>query len=246
MKLIEPPKWNHSFSSINTFTTICEERYAREKLRPWTDTPDSLRGNQIHDALEAWGMAGFDSTVYEEVVHDFADENNERHVLSREVLAQWMDRVRPVAESLHPKQTEFWIRKELDGCTQKLVGKVDLEAYNGPDGVEEPTIVDWKSVKTMRKKLTQTECDRSLQGLIYSWATGIRRVAFVYFTPNHDAEYVLSEYTDAQIQNAKRYVEHTARQIESRWKTGAWRRAFPGGLCSEKWCPAFNDCYPSD
>jgi len=234
--LVEPKRYNHSFSSIKTFAEICELRYAYEKLTPWEDTDASRRGNQIHSALELWGNYGFPSATS----HSYDEVLDTPGILSRNELEGWLSRVHTIAEKLVPREREFWIRTPLDGCARPLVGKVDLRAHHEDYG---EMLIDWKSVNNMRKKLTQTECDRSLQGRIYCKVTGIRRIGFVYFTENHEAELVTSEYTDKDLAEAWEFVCHTCRQIENRWKTGHWRKAFPGGLCSETWCPMFATCY---
>lgn len=227
----EPAKWNHSFSSIKTFLD-CEFKYAVEKVAPWEDNEHSLRGRHIHDALEYWADLGFDPESYPSVLQVPG-------ALSEKELQGWLDNVKEFAEGLIPLRQEFWIQQKLAGCRQKLVGKVDLQAQDA-DG---EFLLDWKSVTSLHKKLTQTECDRSLQGRIYSGATGVRRFKFAYFTPNHRVEIVESEYTDRDIAEATEFVEHTCQQIERRWETQHWRKAFPGGLCDPRWCSSFATCY---
>jgi hypothetical protein len=233
VELVEPAKYNHSFSSIKTFVEICELRYAHEKLAPWEDTDASRRGNQIHTALEHWAKLGLRDAAYQTVLCTPG-------ILPYADLQSWLDRVKGFAQCLAPVESEFWIRTPLEGCARPLVGKVDLRAVHADYG---EMLIDWKSVNSMRKKLTQTECDRSLQGRIYCKVTGVRRIGFVYFTENHEAELVTSEYSDKDLAEAWEFVCHTCRQIENRWKTGHWRKAFPGGLCSETWCPVFATCY---
>lgn len=238
LPVLEPPeKWSHSYSSINTFANICEYRYAAEKLTPFSANDNTRRGNQIHDFLEKWGALGFDPDRYEELLVD--------GFLPADELQRWTDRARPIVEQLRPVWTERWLRTDLEGCERGLVGKADLLSDNGPDGKDEPCLVDYKTVNSFRKVMTQVECDRSLQGRIYAFVTGVRRVAFIYLNPHHEATYVLSEYSQKQLDQTREFVEHTAQQIERRWETGHWRKCHPGGLCSPDWCSLFSTCYPS-
>lgn len=230
----EPAKYNHSFSSLKTFADICEYRYALEKVRKWEGGVDAQRGTQIHEALDAWASAGFAESELQKLLATPGP-------LSSQELEGWLRRVQPATAGLAVVRNEFWVRAELPGCAHPLVGKVDLHAKD-EDG---DLLVDWKSVNSMGKKLTQGECDRSLQGRIYAAVTGIRRFRFVYFTSNHDAEIVQSEYSDAQLDEAWKYVAHTCKHIEDSWRDQRWRRAFPGGLCSKTWCSSFETCYGS-
>ena len=107
-----------------------------------------------------------------------------------------------------------------------------------------PCILDWKSVKTMGKMFTPWEVKKSIQGLVYSWLTGIRNVAFGFFTPNHDIEWATATYSEQDIANWERYMIHHAKIIERKWVTQEWRTTQPGGLCSKKWCGLYEKCYP--
>lgn len=237
----EPARWNHSFSSLHTFTDICELRYAYQKTQPFEDTPASRRGSQIHDALDWWAKTGFNPDAYDDMVRIYGEA--EEGILTPQELGTWTDNVRELAQQLKPARSEFWIRHRLPGCERPLVGKVDLLANNGPDGVDEPTIVDWKSVTSMSKKPTDYEAGRSVQLMIYCMVVGVRRAALVYFTPNHTAEYVLVQFDADTLKRAARYAAHNCAAIEHRWKNGGWRKALPGGLCSQRWCPLYKKCY---
>lgn len=246
-------KRSHSFSALNTFATICERRYALERNRPWTDSPASLRGSQIHAALE-WAAKHYDPKLDHEGLliraadefHDGCPESVESFSkcgmawpLKRDVLLQWLMNTVNLWPRITPKRTEFWIKKSIPGCEWPLYGKVDLDC--GFDGLQ--TVWDWKSTANMNKVLSQYECDRSLQGRIYSWATGIRRVAFAYFSQYHEAQVVTSTYSEEDIAEVELWLSVTGQAVEGRWKSGLWALAEPTcGLCSETWCPDWKEC----
>jgi hypothetical protein len=248
-----PTKKSHSFSALNTFATICERRYALERNRPWTDTPATLRGTQVHEALE-WVAKHFDAsldietqlTIAADEFHD-ASEGSQACLercgqpwpLKRDILLKWLLNTVPAWRRLTPLECEFWVRRQIPGCAWPLNGKVDLNCKL--DGL--PTILDWKSTANMRKVLTQYECDRSLQGRIYSWCTGIRRVAFAYFSQYQEVEIVTSTYSEEDIDEVALWVAVTAKAVEDRWNTGSWTLAQPTcGLCSKLWCPEWEEC----
>lgn len=253
----KPARWppNHSFSSLKTFSEICERRYALDRHLPWTDTPNTLRGSQIHDALEwisnhLFTGAVEDSVdeVYAAAIRAFAAPAPEgarrERVLDADALAEWLNRTRSVWDIFTPCEAEYWIRKTIPGAEWPLVGKVDLRAdMLVRDASEAQVIVDWKSVNNMSRVPTEREFYHSLQPRTYSWATGIRRVAFVFFSQHHDAQIVQATFDDADIAWTELWLSETARALERRWEHGGWRLAPLGhGLCSERWCPHWEKC----
>ena len=246
-------KRTHSFSALNTFAMICERRYALDRNMPWIDNVNTLRGSQIH-AAEEWVGIHYDPTLDIETLLIQAathyddkcpeslackDKTGMLWPLDRATLTKWLLRTCDAWRDLEPLETEFWIRGEIPGCEWPIVGKVDLRAkYKGLE-----TVWDWKSTNNMGKILTPYQASRSIQGRIYSWLTGIRHVAFAFFSQYHDAEVVEVIYTEADIDEIALWVGEEARACEQRWETGGWALAQPTcGLCSEQWCTHWKEC----
>lgn len=242
----EPPtKYNHSASSIRDFL-ICEKRYAYYKLFvEWTDSTASLRGRQCHDCLQWLCERGFLKKNFDLAIAKHANTAEEyaAYPLNEAALRRWILNAWPAGINLKPTMMEFWIRRKLPNCQRPLVGRVDCKSLTDPEGREGTCLVDWKSVSSMDKMMSPYEVRRSVQGLAYALTTGIPTVSFVYFSEFHEAECVTHTYTDEELSNGLTYLSSICQAIEHRWKHGGWRLAAPGGLCSNKWCEAWDDCY---
>ena len=253
MKFIPIKAINHSATSFKTFLEICERMYAHSKTQPWTGSVDAARGDQIHCALEKGirrAIAHNGPFILGDLAKEFCADNEPasriesdpcRWPLSTYELGQWLDRaIVSFADVDEWHEAEEWARADIPGCERPLVAKLDAVCtYKGVK-----SIWDHKSTKSMGKKLTPYAAQRDIQGLCYSWMTGIRQVIWSYFTANHDAELVVVNYSDQEIANFEKFMVHHAQMIERKWETQDWRHCQPGGLCQARWCSLYDKCYP--
>lgn len=233
----------HSCSSLKTFATICELRYAKDRHLPWTDTPDTLRGSQIHNALE-WVMnqrVKDPSARITDLLASAAERfcGGPKEPQTKAEMVCWLKHAEPAVRRYEPVECEVWYEKPLPGCKWPFVGKVDLKALEE----NRPTIVDWKSVKNQLKIPTEWQFFHLIQPSAYAWLTDCRRVAFEWFTPYHASVRTLAEYTDEDLARTEAWLARTCQAVEHRWEHGGWALADPGcGLCCEKWCPHWSEC----
>jgi hypothetical protein len=252
---LEPHKYNHSATAIKTFLEICQRRYASEKLSPWTGSVDAARGDMIHAALEQAGrraMTHNGSMIVGDLPQIYCADNEPearrakdpcRWPLNTYEMTQWLTNAIDGSQDLRFTAVEDWYKAPVPGCVHPLLAKIDGVCSQGPNGLGE-CIIDYKSVKTMGKRMSPYEVKQSIQGKVYSWLTGIRSVAFGFFTSNHPIEWVSHTYTEQDIADFERFLIHTCKLIEARWKDQTWSTCQPGGLCSAKWCSLYKECYP--
>jgi len=258
---------NHSFSRLNTFTSICERRHAFDALVPEkADSPALRRGTHVHDALENMAeliIAGETAVAAAEAVGDDPPEGS----LSRDVLRGYLDRAVPVFEHLAPLKggVEAWFRK-IEGMP--IVGKIDLQSKRIPIFDERGLpvgskpglcVLDHKTTSSPARIQDGREARRSLQLRIYCLATEITTAGFLWFLPSGPVRGTLVEFTPEELETSRKWLQEELGVVDSRWAEAArkdgpgpqiegydlssFALAAPGhGLCSEKHCRHWFRC----
>jgi hypothetical protein len=251
---VERPK-RHSITRLNTFAEICERRYALECFEPWKDTPDSLRGKAIHDALETMIVAylvdhcGWEAALNKALESDYTG-------LVKIRVQHALERVLPILKHTKPIATEEWFEGEIraDFC-----GKIDYVSASTPvtdatgkviDSLAAPCILDFKTLKPGKSGLEVWQARRTLQLRAYAAVKGINTAGYVYIPWTDPAYVTLVRFSDAELDATERWIDAQCEVINRRWAQSKdksdlsqWALSAPGHfLCNDKWCPFWSQC----
>ncbi|MEE8522177.1 MAG: PD-(D/E)XK nuclease family protein [Gemmatimonadota bacterium] len=258
------PHKNHSYSRVSTFAR-CQRCYALDALdpEPFNSVP-AKRGSHVHSGLEAACTAMSLGVSAVEAVQIVIDLNKEGKIKGRfmehDEFTSYMLRARPVLEKLTPVEgkVELWFRKvqHLD-----FVGKIDLISGTLPDGRTHRCVVDWKTTGRPTNIPDQYKASKSLQLKTYCLAADTRYGAFVHFLPTGPAAIVCVEFSEEDLDIARRWLTRTVGVIEYKWREALIVKAFPQGdespkydlsgfslaspedpLCCEKHCRHWKEC----
>lgn len=236
-EIVPQKKVNHSASAVGQFL-ICERRYASQKARPFQPTVHTVRGTVVHLGIEGL-LAG---KSLDEVLEGLPKELDGFDVDLDEIRS-YLEHMKPALDLVEPVKSEYWIRERLPGCERPFVGKVDLLSACCPDGSDRKCIIDWKSVRSMEKSLTEFEAKKSIQARAYTLLEGINDFAYMYFTPYHDVRVTHVHFSEEEMRHSEAFLARTCRAIENRWETQDFRTVLPGGLCSKAHCEEWHNCY---
>jgi RecB family exonuclease len=262
----------HSFSRLDTFANVCQRRHAYDALlKDWVDTPASLRGNHVHDALETMAKHMIAGQTAVEAA-EYVAEHPPPGYLKEEALAGYLQRAVPVFEHITPIPggTEAWFDEAggLDIC-----GKIDLQSATTPvfDNYGLPThsvpglcVLDHKTTASPARIKDKWEAKKSLQLKIYCLATGARNAGFLWYLPSGPVKGTMVHFEEDDLAIAKLWLRHTTEVVQSRWaeakRNGSkmyghsdelvegydlsgFSLAAPGhGLCNAKFCEHWDRC----
>jgi len=268
---VSNPK-KHSFSRISTFSEICERRGAFDSLIPreWDSAPIK-RGNHVHDMLERMALLMIEGDTAVQAAEAVAESKLcTEGYLKPNVAANYLQRAVPVFEHLKPRKegVEAWFR-DVSGLP--IVGKIDLISETTPlvdpsgyviGSVDKLCILDHKTIGNPARMKGTYEAKKSLQLKIYCLATGARNAGFIYYLPTGAVRVVVVEFTEAELDIARTWLDLTLKTINRRWEeaaalsgreTGApevegfnllpFSLAEPGHpLCNAKFCDHWDRC----
>jgi hypothetical protein len=211
----KPKRINHSFSRVNTFSEICELRYAYDLIHPETEESFALaRGSHVHTIAEviAQGASTHDAVL--------AASTRGHNAIGQDAALAYAKQIKLALKAWKPRRIEEWFRSVGDVL---FIGKIDLEglvnlAEVGLSEEEqwEPAINDWKTTASTRNCKQQWEAERSLQLQIYCAARGVRVAGFTYLFQSSFRQ-VFVRFTDEQIERCLSWLEKQTVTIEGRW-----------------------------
>jgi hypothetical protein len=210
-----PKRIQESFSRVNTFSEICELRYAFDYLYPETEQSFALlRGSHVHAIAEH--MSNGAST------RDAVLEAAEKHsAIGHDTALAYANQIKAALAAWRPRQVEQWFRSVGN---VPFIGKIDLEglvnlAELGLSDKEEwePAINDWKTTSSTRNCKQKWEAERSLQLQIYCAARGVRVAGFTYLFQSSFRQ-VFVRFTDEQIEQCVAWVARQCATIKGKWE----------------------------
>lgn len=263
---------NHSYTRTKTFARTCERRYFYETQEPWSDTPATLKGGAVHDALEDVAklmMAGasVEDAIASATVVPVMDINpaTEKPIVTGEEIYDYLGRAVSALKNITPVSAEEWFRVNL-GAERNYVGKIDLVSSTTPiadvysrriEGSEEGwCVLDWKTTGNPASIKDKSQAKKSIQAAGYCVAASevygreIKTAGFLYLLPAGPVQGTIVTFTKGELKIAERWLRDTLQVIDGRWEEylrredeKVWALAEPGNwLCNKRLCPYWDKC----
>ena len=266
--MVTPPKHVHKFrqSNIHDFWK-CPE-YGRRKhagLIKERNNSDFVRGNAVHNSIEAFGLEWMIEdtqmplvTLLELGERCFEEESsipdttwraNPEKVLEQvnQRLTQWYEKALPVLRRPSAIEQKFEFLAYEDAVRQiYLTGTPDW--VEGEPGDPLSRIVDWKNPGGAPRDEWLTRRS-NLQSVVYTFATGIERFTLCHLLPPVKKRNGPIVDEPSWIEMGRNEREHEALidmivglAVTLEANLTALPQKWDSWFCSSDWCPAWSDC----
>jgi hypothetical protein len=255
---LQNPK-RFSVSRVDTFANVCERRYLWDCFKPWQETEDTKRGNDVHDALELTVChRRVSGCSWEAAIEKAVDAMKDKlRVLSEKRLRIYLEQALPVLYTLTPVAEEEWFE---DTPYRKWCGKIDVVSSTSPiegrmglpDGcVDIPCVLDWKTLRPGKRPWSDELAAKKMQLRVYCLAKGVRTGVYAFLPWAGEAIITRMDFTDEELRLTQRWIEETSRVIDERWAATRGPEdpsqfalcGTPGqGLCQKRFCDHWSKC----